>query len=99
VVVFLETAELRAKNKQDITIDFWRENVDKIIELNDKLVLENAGSVSQKAMEEKVREIYDDFDSTRKHREALETDREEERESKSLENLEKIEQKIKNSNK
>lgn len=31
VVVFLETAELRAKNRQDITTDFWRENVDKII--------------------------------------------------------------------
>ena len=28
VVVFLETAELRAKNRQDITMDFWRENID-----------------------------------------------------------------------
>ena len=35
VVVFLETAELRAKNKQDITMDFWRENIDRIIEFND----------------------------------------------------------------
>jgi hypothetical protein len=40
-VVFLETAELRAKNKEDITMSFWRENVNKIIELNDKLVLDN----------------------------------------------------------
>ena len=35
VVVFLETAELRAKNRQDITMDFWRENIDRIIEFND----------------------------------------------------------------
>lgn len=35
VIVFLETAELRAKNKEDITMDFWRENIDRIIEFND----------------------------------------------------------------
>ena len=35
VMVFLESAELRAKNRQDITIDFWRENIDKIIAFND----------------------------------------------------------------
>jgi len=39
VVVFLESAELRAKNRQDITMDFWQENVDKIIEFNDKKAL------------------------------------------------------------
>jgi hypothetical protein len=36
VVVFLETAELRAKNRQQITMSFWHENVDRIIEFNDK---------------------------------------------------------------
>jgi hypothetical protein len=41
VVIFLETAELRAKNRIDITMDFWRDNVDKILALNDKLVLQN----------------------------------------------------------
>jgi hypothetical protein len=40
-MVFLETAELRAKNQKDITISFWRDNIDKIIELNDKKVLDN----------------------------------------------------------
>ena len=39
VVVFLESAELRAKNRQDITMDFWQKNVDKIIEFNDKKLL------------------------------------------------------------
>jgi hypothetical protein len=39
VTVFLETAELRAENRQDITMAFWKENIDKIILLNDKTIL------------------------------------------------------------
>lgn len=46
VVVFLETAELRAKNRQDIRMDFWRENIDRIIEFNDKELLKGHGSIS-----------------------------------------------------
>ncbi len=33
VVIFLETAELRAKSRQEIRMDFWRKNVDKILAL------------------------------------------------------------------
>ncbi len=77
VVVFLETAELRAKNRQDLTIDFWRENVDKIIELNDKSVLEHRGSISNKLMEEKVRIVYEKFDAKRKKTEAIKADEQE----------------------
>lgn len=46
VTVFLETAELRAKNRQDITIDFWRDSVDKIIALNDKELLHQGSFIS-----------------------------------------------------
>jgi len=46
VTVFLETAELRAKNRQDITMAFWRENIDKIILLNDKVILQGKGKVA-----------------------------------------------------
>ncbi len=66
VVVFLETAELRAKNRNDLTIKFWKENVDKIIQLNDKNLLEGAGKVSNAEMEERVRSIYEKFDDKRK---------------------------------
>ena len=31
VVIFLETAELRAKGRKDLTMKYWQENVDKII--------------------------------------------------------------------
>ena len=35
VVIFLDTAELRAKNRIDITMNFWRKNADTIIQSND----------------------------------------------------------------
>ncbi len=86
VVIFLETAELRAKNRQDITMDFWRENVDKILELNDKKILNHKGKISNKEMEKLVGKIYDDFDEKRKKYEAKLADKED---LKEIENLEK----------
>lgn len=83
VVIFLETAELRAKNRQDIPMSFWRENVDGILAFNDKKVLTGAGSISHLAMEEKVLEIYGQFDARRKALEASNADKED------LEELEK----------
>ncbi len=90
VVIFLESAELRAKNRMDITMDFWRENVDKILEFQDKKVLQDAGSITKKAMEQHVRAIYSDFDKRRKQYDALQADQED------IEMLKQIEEKIKN---
>jgi hypothetical protein len=36
VVIFLETAELRAKKRIVISMKFWKENVDRILEFNDQ---------------------------------------------------------------
>ena len=36
VTIFLETAELRVKERLDITMSYWRSNVDKVLEFNDK---------------------------------------------------------------
>lgn len=66
VVVFLETAELRAKNRQDIRMDFWRENVDRIIAFNDKQLLSHKGAISHARMEMQVDAIYEQFDAERK---------------------------------
>jgi len=89
VMVFLETAELRAKNRQDITTDFWRENIDKIIQLNDKKLLSHKGSVSNAQMEQQVAEIYEKFDSKRKAFDAKLAD------DQDLEELKQIETEIK----
>jgi hypothetical protein len=93
VVIFLESAELRAKNQMDITIDFWKENVDRILDFQDKKILTHAGSISKAQMEEQVSEVYNSFDKRRKEFEALQAD------SEDLEELRKLEQEIKSKNK
>jgi hypothetical protein len=70
VVIFLETAELRVKERMDIPVSFWQENVDRILEFNDKKVLIGKGAISNAEMERKVREIYAEFDARRKVYEA-----------------------------
>ncbi len=89
VVIFLETAELRAKNQQSINMSFWRENVDRLLAFQDKKILQNAGSVTHEAMEEKVKEIYTQFDHRRKMTDAQVAD------AQDLEELQALEQQIK----
>jgi len=85
VMVFLESAELRAKNRQDITMDFWRENIDRIIEFNDKKVLKGNGSVSNEQMKTIVRKVYDEFEVKRKQYDAQQADLEDLKEIEELE--------------
>lgn len=85
-VIFLETAELRVKDRKDIHLTFWRENIDRMLEFNDKSILRDAGAVSHKQMEEKVTSIYAAFDARRRQTEAKEAD---------LEDLKMLENKIK----
>ncbi len=85
VVVFLESAELRAKNRMDITMDFWEQNVDKILDFHDKKILTHAGSISKLEMEKKVKEIYTDFDKKRKKYDAIQADNEDIKELKQIE--------------
>ena len=89
VVIFLETAELRAKNRFDITMKFWHENVDRLLTFNERPLLKGKGTVSNAEMEEKVREIYRLFDAKRKRYEAIQADQDDLAELKLLE--EKIE--------
>ncbi|OBX04863.1 2-hydroxyacid dehydrogenase [Gallibacterium genomosp. 3] len=74
VVIFLEAAELRVKNRRDLTLDFWRNNVDQLLTFNDHPVLKHKGSVSNMQMEQKVREVYALFDEKRKRYEAERAD-------------------------
>ena len=89
VTIFLETAEFRVKEEKDITIKFWRENVDKIIELNNKKILNHKWSISHTTMKEQVTEIYEKFDTKRKNNELIEEDRND------LQELEDIQNKLK----
>ncbi len=74
VAIFLETAELRVKDRIDITMKFWKENVDKILTFSDKEIIQGIGKISNKQMEDKVKKIYENFDSKRKIVEAQQAD-------------------------
>ena len=89
VVIFLEQAELRVKQKQSLNLDFWRNNVDKMLVFNDQRVLQGAGSVSRERMEQVAHERYARFDTQRREAERIEADMDD------LEEIERIEQDIK----
>lgn len=76
VIIFLETAEFRAKNRQIILMDFWRQNVDKILIDNEQSLLKDKGTISHKQMQEQVAMIYDNFNQQRKQFEAELADKE-----------------------
>ena len=85
VVIFLETAELRAKGKQETRMSFWKQNVDQIITSNGFPLLTHAGSISHEQMEARTAELYLQFDQGRKRAEALEADRQDEADLQALE--------------
>lgn len=76
VTLFLESAELRVKSRQDLTLDFWRENVKSLLAYQGMDILEGNGRVSNQEMEDYVRGIYATFDSRRKAHEAMLADEE-----------------------
>jgi hypothetical protein len=85
VVIFLETAELRAKSRQEIHMNFWKENVGQIITSNGFALLTHAGSISHAQMEQATTARYAEFDQRRKRQEALQADQADEAELKALE--------------
>lgn len=76
VVIFLETAEFRAKNRHNLTMSFWQENVDKILLNNDQPLLVGKGSVSNALMEQRVSSVFAEFDARRKQYDARQADKE-----------------------
>ena len=85
VVIFLETAELRAKSRQETRMSFWKQNVDQIITSNGFPLLTHGGSVSHEQMEQHTDRLYLDFDRQRTQQEAVEADRQDEAELAMLE--------------
>jgi hypothetical protein len=93
VVIFLEQAELRVKQRQDLSLDFWRGNVDKMLAFNDQPILQGAGSISREHMERVAHERYDSFDQQRREAEREQAD------ANDLKEIEQIERDMKQSSK
>ena len=74
--MFLDTAELRVKERKDLTLDYWRNTAESVLAFHDKAVLQGKGSISNAEMERKVNAVYEEFNTRRKAQEALEADQE-----------------------
>jgi len=85
VVIFLETAELRAKSKQETQMSFWKKNVQQIVTSNGFPMLSHAGSISQEQMQERTGELYLRFDRERRKQEAIQADQQDEADLKAIE--------------
>ncbi|MDE6551521.1 MAG: virulence RhuM family protein [Muribaculaceae bacterium] len=76
VEIFLTSAEMRVKGRQDLTLQYWRKNVDNLLDFQDKPVLKDKGKITAMQMEAKVKAIYHDFNARRKILEAQKSDEE-----------------------
>ena len=65
-VLFLDSAELRVKERKDLTLNYWRNNVDALLNFQNKDVLKGAGTISNAQMERIVDTVYAEFNQRRK---------------------------------
>jgi hypothetical protein len=84
-VLFLDSAELRVKERRDLTLSYWRNNIDVLLDFQNKDVLKGSGSITNKQMELYVDEVYEDFNNRRKIYAAHQADKIEEDELRQLE--------------
>ena len=80
-----DSAELRVKERKDLTLDFWRNNVDALLSFQNKDVLKGIGSISNAQMKNFVDGVYEEFNQRRILYAAQETDKQEKDELRDLE--------------
>lgn len=74
VTMFLDFAEDRVAQRQQLSLEDWRSNVDRFIAFNERPLLENAGTVAHDRMKQAVHDRYAVFDQRRKLAEAQAAD-------------------------
>lgn len=65
-VLFLDSAEMRVKERKDLTLDFWRQNVNRLLSFQGKDILSDKGHISNAEMEKVVAHRYEEFNQRRK---------------------------------
>ena len=76
VSIFLESAEFRVKTRKDLTLSYWQDVTDNLLEDHGVPVLRSAGSVSHQKMKDAIEARYEIFDAQRKRDEAETADAE-----------------------
>ena len=74
VSLFLDFAELRARQRQNLRMGDWRTYVDSFMTFNEQPVLQGNGRMSQASMGTMVAELYEKFDAARRKLEARQAD-------------------------
>ncbi|MDY3332129.1 MAG: virulence RhuM family protein [Pelistega sp.] len=85
VTIFLESAELRVKNHQDLTLAFWQRNVDALLEFNGFEVLGHRGGYTNPQAEKFAHEQYEVFHQARRQQKQQHADIEDLHELEALE--------------
>lgn len=84
VAMYLDYAELQAKSRKTLTMAQWEEKLDAFLTFNERELLRNAGRVSAEVAERLALERYDEFEKTRRKKEATDAD------ASDIEEIEKI---------
>lgn len=66
VDIFLTSAELRVRGREDLTLQYWRDNIEGLLNFQDKPVLKGKGAITNAQMEQRVKAIYSEFNEHRK---------------------------------
>lgn len=74
VTIFLESAELHVKMRKDLTLDFWRASVDKLLLDHGVPLLQSHGKVTMEQAQVHARKVYEEFDARRKAFDAAQAD-------------------------
>ena len=74
VTIFLESAELHVKMRKDLTLDFWRASVDKLLLDHGVPLLQSHGKITMEQAQIHARKIYEEFDAHRKAFNAAQAD-------------------------
>ncbi|MGL4331651.1 MAG: virulence RhuM family protein [Bacteroidales bacterium] len=73
-VLFLDSAEMRVKERKDLTLNFWRDNINKLLEFQGKDLLSDNGHISNAQMEKIVASRYEEYNQRRKAEDASNED-------------------------
>ncbi len=66
VVMWLDFAEDQARRRQQVFLRDWETKLDEFLRFNDREVLNNAGTISQRAALDHANAVYDTFSAQRR---------------------------------
>lgn len=75
VTMFLDYAEDRLSQRQQLTMDNWPGYVDRFIQFNERQLLQDKGRMNRPQINKIAEQYYEEFDTARRHYEAIAADK------------------------